>query len=140
MTTAINSISLAGVLLALCACTLPGSPKPTDQTAVLKEGPWGKVYRGGYVEIDQADWRLHSAVLIPAGDRSTWFSVYLCNADPTHCTAIARAQVSFRAQAGHTYRPRAEEKINGSNRFWMWVEDEGSGQPVSDRVVGAPGA
>jgi len=139
MTTAITSIPLAGVLLALCACTLPGTPKPTDQTAVLKAAPWGKVYRGGYVEIDQADWRLHSALTIPTGDRSAWFSVYLCNADSAHCTSIARAQVAFRAQAGHVYRPRAEEQINGSNRFWVWVEDEASGQPVSDRIVGAPG-
>ena len=140
MTTALISISLAGTLLALSACALPGSPKPTDQTAVLKDGPWGKVYRGGYVQIVQADWRLHSALTIPPGDQSLWFYVYLCNEDPAHCSSIARAQVGFRAQAGHTYRPHAQEQINGSNRFWVWVVDEGTGQTVSDRVLSAPGA
>jgi hypothetical protein len=140
MRTALISISLAGTLLALPACTLPVSPKPTDQTAVLKDGPWGKVYRGGYVQIVQADWRLHSALTIPPGDQSLWFYVYLCNEDPAHCSSIARAQVRFRAQAGHTYRPHAQEQINGSNRFWVWVVDEGTGQTVSDRVLSAPGA
>ena len=143
--TAFTSFSLAGVLLALSACTLLDNPKPTDQTAVVKDGPWGKVYRGGYVEIvpvsdGQPDWRLHSALTIPPGDRSAWFYVYLCNEDPTHCIAIAQAQVAFRAQAGHTYRPRAQEQVNGSNRFWVWVEDEGTGEPVSAKVLSAPGA
>ena len=138
--TALTSLSLAGTLLALSACALLDNPKPSDQTAVVKDGPWGKVYRGGYVEIVQSDWRLHSALTIPPGDRSAWFYVYLCNEDPKHCTPIAQAQVVFRALAGHTYRPRAQEQINGSNRFWVWVEDEECGQPVSDKVLGAPGA
>ena len=142
--TTLTSFSLAA-LLALSACTLLDNPKPTDQTAVVKDGPWGKVYRGGYVEIvpvsdGQPDWRLHSALTIPPGDRSAWFHVYLCNEDPTHCITIAQAQVAFRAQAGHTYRPRAQEQVNGSNRFWVWVEDEGTGEPVSDKVLSAPGA
>lgn len=139
MTTALTSIPLATMLLVLGACTLPGSPRPTEQTAVVKDGPWGRVYRGGYVEIEQVDWRLHSALTIPAGERSAWFSVYLCNADPAHCIPIARAQIVFRAQAGHAYRPLAEEQTNGSNRFWVWVEDESNRQPVSDRALGVPG-
>jgi hypothetical protein len=143
--TALSSFSLAGVLLALPACTLLDNPKPTDQTAVVKDGPWGKVYRGGYVEIVsvndvEPDWRLHSTLTIPPGDRSAWFHVYLCNEGPEHCISIAQAQVAFRAQAGHTYRPRAQEHVNGSNRFWVWVEDEGTGEPVSDKVLSAPGA
>lgn len=138
--TALSSFSLVGVLLALSACTLLDAPKPTDRTAVVKDGPWGKVYRGGYVEIVQPDWRLHSTMTIPPGDRSSSFYVYLCNGDANHCISVAHAQVSFRAQAGHSYRPRAEERVNGSNRFWVWVEDEGTGQPVSDRVPSAPEA
>jgi len=144
--TALTSLFLrAGTLLILSACTLLGGPKPTDQTAVVKDGPWGKVYRGGYVEIVsingiEADWRVHSALSISPGDRSAWFFVYLCNEDPKHCISIAQALVTFHAQAGHTYRPRAEEQVNGSNRFWVWVEDAGSGQAVSERVLGAPGA
>ena len=143
--TALTSFLRAGTLLALSACTFLGEPKPTDQTAVVKDGPWGKVYRGGYVEIVsvngvQPDWRVHSALSISPGDRSAWFFVYLCNEDPKHCISIAQAQVAFHAQAGHTYRPRAEEQVNGSNRFWVWVEDAGTGQAVSERVLGAPGA
>ena len=138
--TALISFSLAGALLALPACTLLDNPKPTDQTAVIKDGPWGKVYRGGYVQIVQADWRLHSTLTIPPGDRSAWFYVYLCKEDPTHCISIAQAQVVFHAQARHTYRPRAEEQMNGSNRFWVWVEDEDTGQPASDKVLATPGA
>jgi hypothetical protein len=135
----------AAALLTLCACTLLDNPKPTDQTAVVKDGPWGKVYRGGYVEMVsvvgvEPDWRLHSALSIPPGDRSGWFYVYLCNEDPKHCIPIAQALVAFRAQASHAYRARAQEQVNGSNRFWVWVEDEATGQPVSENVLGAPGA
>ena len=143
--TALASLSRAGSLLLLSACTLLGDPKPTDQTAVVKDGPWGKVYRGGYVEMVsvndvQPEWRLHSALSIPPGDRSAWFYVYLCNEDPKHCVSIAQAQLAFRAQAGHTYRPRAQEQVNGSNRFWVWVEDAVTDQAVSEKVLGAPEA
>src|SRR3974390_1085364 len=95
--------SLLGVaLLTLSAC----NPRPTAQSAVMKEGPWGKVYRGGYVEMVsvsgvQSQWRLHSALSIPAGELSAWFYIYLCNADPWNCVSIAQALVPFRAEAGH---------------------------------------
>jgi hypothetical protein len=143
--TALTSSLRAGAILVLSACTLLGDPKPTDQTAVVKDGPWGKVYRGGYVEMVsvtdvQPEWRLHSALSIPPGDRSARFYVYLCNEDPKHCVSIAQAQVAFHAQAGHTYRARAQEEVNGSNRFWVWVEDEGTGQVVGGTVPGAPGS
>jgi len=137
-----SSLLAAAALLTLCAC----NPRPTDQTAVVKDGPWGKVYRGGYVEMvsvsgTQAQWRLHSTLSIPVGDLSAWFYVYLCDVDRQNwCVSIAQALVPFRAEAGHTYRPRAEEQVNGSNRFWVWVEDERTGAAVSERVVGAPGA
>jgi len=139
-----RSITLAGVFAALCACTLLDNPKPTDETAVVKDGPWGKVYRGGYVEMvsvngSESAWRLHSAVSISPGDRSAWFYVYLCNEDPKHCISIAQALVAFSALAGHTYRPRAEEQVNGSNRFWVWVEDADTGQAVSEKALGASG-
>jgi len=141
--TTLRSLLLASGLVALSACTLFAEPKPTEHTAVVKDGPWGKVYRGGYVEVAsvsgvQPDWRLHSAVSIPAGDRSAWLYVYLCNENPKHCISIAQAQVAFDAQAGHTYRPRAQEQVNGSNRFWVWMEDEATGQTVSEKVLGAP--
>ena len=141
--TSFTSFFCAAALLTLSACTLLDNPKPTDQTAVVKDGPWGKVYRGGYVEMVSVsgvapDWRLHSALSIPAGDRSAWFYVYLCNEDPKHCISIAQALVAFSAQAGHTYRPRAEEQVNGSNRFWVWVEDEATGQVVGGRFPARP--
>jgi hypothetical protein len=141
----LNSFLGAAALLTLCACTLLDNPKPTDQTAVVKDGSWGKVYRGGYVEMVSVNgtepaWRLHSAMSIPAGDRSAWFYIYLCNDDPKHCIPIAQALVAFRAQASHAYRARAQEQVNGSNHFWVWVEDEATGQTVSEKVLGAPGA
>jgi hypothetical protein len=43
-----TSASVAAALLALCACASLDNPKPTDGTAVVKGGPCGKVYRGGY--------------------------------------------------------------------------------------------
>ena len=139
----LTSFSLAAALLTLAACTLLDNPKPTDQTAVIRAGQWGKVYRGGYVEIIwvngvEPQWRLHSAMSIPAGDRSALFSVNLCNGGPQDCIPIAETQVAFRAQAGHTYLPRAQEQAHGSNRFWVWVEDEGTGQVVGGTVPGAP--
>jgi hypothetical protein len=144
--TALTSFSLAAALLTLSACTLLDNPKPTDQTAMVKDGRWGKVYRGGYVEIVSVSgvepvWRLHSALSIPAGDRSAWFYVYLCNEGAMVCTSgvpVAQAQVSFNVQGGHTYRPRAQEQVNGSNRFWVWVEDEATGEAVGGTVPGAP--
>ena len=144
----LSSFLAAAAFLTLPACTLLNNPKPTDQTAVIKDGPWGKVYRGGYVEMvsvgsAEPAWRLHSAVSIPAGDRSAWFYIYLCNEGAMLCTSdvsVAQAQVSFNVQGGHTYRPHAQEQVNGSNRFWLWVEDESTGEPVSEKVLGAPGA
>lgn len=134
--------SIAAVVV-LAACAQLAEPKPTDRMAVVRAGPWGKVYRGGYVEIASVDgvkpeWRLHSAMQIAEGERSAWFYVYLCSEDPKHCVSIARAQVAFRAQAGHTYRARAEEQINGSNRFWVWVEDEDGGEVVGGTRPAAP--
>jgi hypothetical protein len=143
--TALPSFLCAGALLILSACALLGDPKPTDQTAVIKDGRWGKVYRGGYVEMVsvsgvEPDWRLHASLSIPPGDRSSWFYVYLCNEDPKHCVSIAQALVAFRAQAGHTYLPRAQEQVNGSNRFWVWVEDADTDETVSERVHQGPEA
>jgi len=125
--------------LSVCACSLLANPKPTAQTAVIDEGEWGKVYRGGYVAMMQPGWRLHSALSIPSGERAAWFYVYLCNGDTAHCTAIAHAQVRFRAEAGHSYRPHAEEEIHGSNRFWVWIEDGGTRERVSDRIPSESG-
>jgi len=140
-----SRLFVAAVSITLCACALLNNPKPTDQTGVVKDGAWGKVYRSGYVEMVsvvgvEPTWRPHSAASIPAGDRSAWFYVYVCSEDPTRCFPVAQALIAFRVRAGHIYRPRAQEQVNGSNRFWVWMEDAGTGEVVSERVLGAPGA
>jgi hypothetical protein len=126
---------LLGVFLALSGCTLLAEPKATDRIAVVRAGHWGGVYRGGYVEVEsvsgvQMEWRLHAAIAVPAGEHSAMLSVYLCNGGRMNCVPIARNQVSFLAKVDTTYQAHAQEQVNGSNRFWVWVEDEGSGQVV----------
>jgi hypothetical protein len=133
------SIGLAG-----CAGFQQGALKPTDQTAVVRASEWGKVYRGGYVETgalsgSQPHWRLRSALEVTPGMLQGIFYVYLCTGGDQHCTSIALAQVSFRAQAGHTYEVRAREQVNGSNRFWVWVVDGVDGSVVGGIAPGPPG-
>ena len=84
------------------------------------------------------EWRVHSAMRIAEGDQLALLHVYLCTEDPQHCISIAQAQVTFRAQAGHTYRARAQEQVNGSNRFWVWLEDEGTGKVVGGHPPPSP--
>jgi hypothetical protein len=133
-------VVVAVLVLSACAYTQP--LKPTDHTAVVRAGQWGEVYRGGYVEIVSVSgvepgWRLHSDMAIPAGDRMGLFYVYLCPGGSGQCdgnNSIAQAQFAFRAEAGHTYRVRAREQVNGSERFWVWLVDEANGNVVG----GAP--
>ena len=127
---------IAAAVLALSGCAVFEAPRPTDQTAVIKPGRWGAIYRGGSVEavsVDGVDtgWRLSSDLEVAAGERTTLLYVFLCSGSATPCNnAIARAQLSIRAEAGHTYRPHAREQVNGSNRFWIWIEDEATGKAV----------
>jgi len=74
---------------------------------------------------------------VSAGDHAGLFYIYLCNGGTTQCNnSIADAQFSFRAEAGHIYRVHAREQVNGSNRFWVWLVDEATG----DVVGGTPPA
>ncbi len=122
--------------LALSGCAYLEEPKATDHTSVVKAGRWGEIYRGGYVELVSVNgveprWRLRSDVEVPPGDQTGLFYVYLCSGGSMPCNnSIAGAQVSFRAEAGHTYRAHAREQVNGSNRFWIWVEDHATGKVV----------
>jgi hypothetical protein len=130
-----GAVSVALLVLASCAGLEQTALQPTDRTAVVKATSWGKVYRGGYVEIASVNgvepgWRVRSAIELAAGEQTVVFYVYLCNGDMQHCTSIAQAQISFRAQPRHTYRALAREQMNGSNRFWVWVEDEMDGKTV----------
>lgn len=125
---------LAVVALVLSGCANLGSPKPSDRTAVVNTGQWGAAFRGGRVEIVKVEgvepsWRLHSAMAISAGDHTGLFHVYLCSS--VECNnSIARAEIRFRAEAGHIYRPHARERSHGSNVFWVWLVDEATGRVV----------
>jgi hypothetical protein len=130
-----GAIAYALLMLASCARLEQRPLEPTDRTAVVKATAWGKIYRGGYVEIASVNgvepsWRLRSDLELAAGAHTAVFYVYLCNGDMRDCISIAQAQISFDAEAKHTYRARAREQINGSNRFWVWVEDESDGRMV----------
>jgi hypothetical protein len=133
--------SAAWALLLLSSCT-QGTLKPTDKTAVVKAGQWGKVYRGGYVELASvsgadAGWRLRSEMEVTPGMLNGVYYIYLCTQGNKHCTSVAQAQISFKAKAGHSYQVRAREQINGSNRFWVWLVDEGDGRVVGGTPPGS---
>ncbi|HLB15081.1 MAG TPA: hypothetical protein VJM14_09140 [Burkholderiales bacterium] len=127
---------VAVALLVLSGCAYLEEPKATDHTSVVKAGRWGEIYRGGYVELVSVNgveprWRLRSDIEVPPGDQTGLFYVFLCSGGSMPCNnSIAGAQVSFRAEAGHTYRAHAREQVNGSNRFWIWVEDDATGKVV----------
>jgi hypothetical protein len=126
---------LACLLVASCSLLQQRPLQPTDKTAVVRAGQWGKIYRGGYVELAavsgvNAGWRLHSDLSVTPGMLSGVYYIYSCAQDYNHCISIAEANVTFEAEAGHTYQVRAREQVSGSNRFWVWVVDEAGGQVV----------
>ena len=128
------------VLTLLCfACA--GPLKPSDKTAVVRAGEWGKIYRGGYVELasvsgTDARWRIRSELEVTPGILNGVYYVYLCTQGDKHCTSVAQAPISFKAQAGHSYQVHAREQVNGSNRFWVWIVDEADGQVVGGTSPG----
>jgi len=118
------------ICLALGGCVLfeRSQPEAGAGTAVLRAREWGKVYRGGRVRIVSVDartpsWRDADDMVLEPGARTGEFQVLLCATDGVDCQPIASAQVSFRVTAGRTYVVRAQERVNGSNRFFVWVED-----------------
>ena len=130
-----SAATLASASFVLSGCAHFRQLEPTDHTAVIKAGPWGKVYRGGYVEIASVNgvdtgWRLRSDLQVGTGNQSALFYVYLCQNDIQHCKSVAEAQVGFAAQAHRTYQVHAREQVNGGNRFWVWVEDVADGKVV----------
>jgi len=109
--------------------------QPTDRTAVVAAGQWGKVYRGGYVEVASINgsapgWRLRSDAEVSPGKVSLIAYVYLCRQAFSHCDSIAEAPLALNAEAGHKYRLLAREQVNGSNRFWVWVVEENTAAVV----------
>ena len=136
----LRSGRLAVAVLALSACSVFEAPKPTEHTAVIKPGRWGEVYRGGAVSavaVNGVDpgWRLRADLQVAPGDLSARIDVFLCTGGATPCNnVIAASEVRFRAEAGRVYRPHARERVNGSNRFWIWVEDDATGEAVGGDV------
>ena len=127
------------LFLSGCALMEERTLKPTDKSAVIKAGAWGKVYRGGYVELAsinniEPSWRVRSEMEVGVGTQSALFYVFLCQSDTKHCTSVAQSQISFRTEASHTYQVHAREQVTGRNQFWVWVVDEASGAVVG----GAP--
>lgn len=118
------------ICLALAGCVLfeHSQPQASVDTAVLRARGWGKVYRGGRVRIVSVDarapsWRNTDDMLLDPGPRTGEFQVLLCAAEGLDCQPIASTRVSFRVEAGRTYIVRAQEQVNGSNHFFVWVED-----------------
>ena len=48
----------------------------------------------------------------------------LCRGSDQTCPELASTEVQFNTELGHSYVVRAQEKINGSNQFWIWVQDQ----------------
>ena len=122
------------VTLATGGCALFQSAHlaPTAETAVVRSSQWGEIYRGGYVRIDAVSgrspsWSNSREVGVGVGDQTGSFEVLLCREGEQHCPELASAQVRFKTDAGHSYVVRAREKVNGSNQFWVWVEDQKTG-------------
>jgi len=58
------SAAIALLLLSGCATFQRDKSRPLDKVAVVKAGPWGKVYRGGYVELASVN---GAATIAPEG-------------------------------------------------------------------------
>ncbi len=43
------------------------------------------------------------------------------------CRPLASTSVAFHTDVGRSYVVRAQETVNGSDRFSVWVEDEQTG-------------
>jgi len=105
---------------------------PGPDTAVLRAGSWGGVYRGGSVSIVSVSgasphWTDTSQMVIPAGERQGEFQILLCENGQMQCRPLAQASIAFHADAGSSYVVRAQETVNGSDRFSVWVENAQTG-------------
>ena len=122
------SLSLATAVASGCALIHTPTVSPGPDTAVLRAGSWGGVYRGGSVSIVSVngatpDWTDTRQMLIPPGESRGQFQVLLCENDQLQCRPLARVGVAFHADAGSSYVLRAQETVNGTDRFSVWVEN-----------------
>jgi hypothetical protein len=127
------SLSLTAAALSGCALIHTQTISPGPDTAVLRSGNWGGIYRGGHVSIRKVSgvappWTDVRNIAIPPGDDQGEFMVLLCPEDDMQqCRPLANASVAFHADAGRSYVVRARETANGSGKFSVWVEDEQTG-------------
>ena len=87
-------------LALLGGCTLfeRNELKATDQTAVVRGADWGKVYRGGYVQIVSVTgkspaWGSSDQTAVPPGPQTGEFLVLLCQTERMGCQPLARNHV-----------------------------------------------
>jgi hypothetical protein len=104
------------------------------QAATVWSGWWGAVYRGGRVTLDSVGTAKRNSqaqreFLIPPGKTIARASISLCTGE-RFCVPLSDVEVPFEAQARHTYRIRAAEKVHGRKEFWVWIEDVASEQVV----------
>ena len=126
------SLSLTALATAGCALFYTPTLSPGRDTAVLRAGTWGSVYRGGLVSIVSVSggtprWTDTRQMVIPPGERQGEFEVLLCENEQMQCRPLARVAVAFHADAGTSYAVRARETVNGSDRFSVWVENAQTG-------------
>jgi hypothetical protein len=112
-----------------CMLFQPASLAPTSDTAVVRSSQWGAFYRGGYVRIDSISgrapsWRNSQEVAVGSGEQTGIFAVLLCRGSEQNCPELASTNVGFKTAPGHVYVVHAQEKVNGSNQFWVWVQDQ----------------
>jgi hypothetical protein len=126
----------SAALLSGCALFQPARLEPDAQTSVVRSAPWGKVYRGGYVQVVniggvEPSFSNKREVAVPPGEQRGVLWVSLCEGEShEHCHMVKTAQLAFRTEAGCSYVARAQEKLHGSNEFWVWVEEQETGTVV----------
>jgi hypothetical protein len=121
---------VSAALLSGCVLFQPARLEPDAQTSVVRSAPWGKVYRGGYVQVVNVNgiepsFSNKREVAVPPGEQRGVLWVSLCEGDSyKRCHAVKTAQLDFRTDPGRSYLARAQEKVHGSNEFWVWVEEQ----------------
>jgi hypothetical protein len=122
-------VLLLTLMTSSCALFQTAHLEPTADTAVVRSGQWGEFYRGGYVRIESVSghtpsWRNSQEVAVGGGQQTGKFSVMLCRGSDQNCPELSSAELRFTTDLGHSYVVHAQEKINGSNQFWIWVQDQ----------------
>ncbi len=116
------------LLLGGCALFERTQLQPGLHTAVLRGADWGRVYRGGYVAIIDVNgqrpaWATPRQIEVKAGQQFGSFQVILCATQTAQCQPLKLVQLKMQLEAAAAYEVHARETVNGSNEFWVWVED-----------------